>query len=207
MQSKQFQAQLFERASQVLELEGADVEYIPDFIAAAPAWKIFETLLTETSWRQERIRIFDKTHDVPRLSCWMGDAGLNYGYSNMTMRPTQWSAVMQKLRCQIQKRAEHQFNCVLLNYYRDGQDSVGWHSDDEVELGRSPVIASLSFGAARDFHLRHKTNRAARHTLKLEHGSLLLMKAATQHNWQHQVPKRVQAEARINVTFRTIRPC
>ena len=198
------QIQLFTRQTYNLDLEGADIEYYPEFIADEPAWCLFEHLRKNMAWRQETIRLYDKSYLVPRLSCWMGDDSLDYAYSNMTMRSTAWSNAVYELLQKVQTVTGHKFNSVLLNYYRDGQDSVGWHSDDEPELGSNPVIASLSLGANRDFHLKHKSKPLQRRSITLEHGSLLLMQGATQHNWQHQLPKRAKAQGRVNLTFRTI---
>ena len=130
---------------------------------------------------------------------------MNYGYSNTLMSPVAWSARLLELKHAIEAVSNHRFNSVLLNYYRDGKDSNGWHSDDEPELGHNPVIASLSLGAPRDFHLRHKTNQQTTHKMTLENGSLLVMCGSTQHNWQHHIPKRAKAQGRINLTFRTIK--
>ena len=204
MQNTQIQTQLFAGDEQALKLEDADIKYYPKFIASEPAWELFERLRTATDWRQETIRLYNKSHLVPRLSCWMGDAGLDYAYSNMMMHPVAWSNTVQTLLHKVETISKHQFNSVLLNYYRDGQDSVGWHSDDEPELGQNPVIASLSLGASRDFQLKNKNKSRQRNSISLEHGSLLLMQATTQHNWQHQVPKRTKAQGRINLTFRAI---
>jgi alkylated DNA repair dioxygenase AlkB len=200
----QTQTQLFSLQAHTLDLRDADIEYHPEFVAEEAAWKLFERLRVEVPWRQETIRLYNKSHLVPRLSCWMGDAGLDYAYSNMTMHPVAWSDTTKRLLREIEALSQHQFNSVLLNYYRNGQDSVGWHSDDESELGQNPVIASLSLGASRDFHLKHRNKPKLRHSIALEHGSLLLMQGATQHNWRHQVPKRTHALGRINLTFRLI---
>lgn len=189
----------------LLKLADADIEYQPQFIDVDPAWELFESLIHEIDWRQERIKIFAKVHNVPRLSCWMADAGLDYRYSNITMHPVAWSRSLAKIRDRLQLCTQNPFNSVLINYYRDGQDSNGWHSDDEPELGIDPVIASISLGAARDFQLRHKLNKQLRQSLSLEHGSLLLMKGSTQRYWQHQIPKRAKVGARINLTFRCIK--
>ena len=171
---------------------------------AEQATTLFDDLLREIEWRQERITLFGKTHAVPRLSCWMGDAETVYSYSNMTMQPVAWSDTVRRIKHQIEAVSSCSFNSVLINYYRDGQDSNGWHSDNEPELGFDPVIASLSLGAERDFLLRHKTNKALRQSIPLQHGSLLTMRGATQRCWQHHVPKRAMAKARLNLTFRTV---
>ena len=199
-----FQHQLLEYHSQVIDLIDAEIKYWPAFIAADPAWALFAQLQEQTQWRQERITLYGKTHDVPRLSSWVADAGVDYGYSNMTMHAESWSETLIKIKQEVEQCTAHTYNSVLLNYYRDGQDSNGWHSDDEPELGRNPVIASLSLGQSRDFHLRHKTKTPLKRTITLEHGSLLLMQGATQHRWQHHVPKRANVGPRINLTFRTV---
>ena len=207
MQKSQIQTHLFAPEKRFLDLQDADIEYHPEFIADECAWDLFEHLHKEIDWRQETIRVYDKSYLVPRLSCWMGDDGLDYAYSNMTMHPVAWNSLVYELLQKVQTVTEHKFNSVLLNYYRDGQDSVAWHSDDEPELGPNPVIASLSLGASRDFHLKHKSKPLQRRCITLEHGSLLLMQGATQHNWQHQLAKRVEAQGRINLTFRAIQAC
>ena len=205
MIKEQFQHQFLEYRSRDIDLEDADIEYHPDFLKFDQAQNLFDQLLNEIEWRQEQIKLYGKTHNVPRLSCWMGDSGLVYGYSNMTMQIVDWTSSVLDLKKTIKDKTQQSFNSVLLNYYRDGQDSNGWHSDDEPELGINPVIASISLGGSRDFHLRHKTKKQLRYSMSLEHGSLLIMKGTTQNCWQHHIPKRVKAEARINLTFRTIK--
>ena len=128
-----------------------------------------------------------------------------YSYSQHTMQPHSWQDLPLIIKQRIELATGETFNSVLINYYRDGKDSNGWHADDEPELGSKPVIASLSLGAARDFHLRSKRDHSNKHKLNLQHGSLLIMRGATQQQWQHHVPKRASAGPRINLTFRTIR--
>ncbi|MFT4630243.1 MAG: alkylated DNA repair dioxygenase AlkB [Dinoroseobacter sp.] len=209
MSKLNYQYQLAKYQTHILDVPDADIEYSPEFIKADVAWQLYERLLDQTQWCQERISLYGKTHDVPRLSCWMADPGLSYAYSNMTMHPVNWSPDLIDIKRQIEDflamgSKPHLFNSVLLNQYRNGQDSNGWHSDNESELGSNPVIASLSLGGGRDFHLRHKKNKALRKSIHLEHGSLLLMRGTTQHCWQHHIPKRANADRRINLTFRTI---
>jgi len=199
-----YQHQLLESSTPVIDLPDADIRYWPDFLNNADAGRLFDLFVREVDWRQERITLYGKTHDVPRLSCWMADDGLDYGYSNMTMHPVAWSAEVSRLKQKLEKKTMYRFNSVLLNYYRDGQDSNGWHADDEPELGINPVIASLSLGAARDFKLRHKVNKQLKYSIALDNGSLLLMQGQTQACWQHHIPKRANAKGRINLTFRTI---
>jgi len=189
----------------VFDLPDAEIDYHPQFIENASGWRFFEEILQETQWRQERITVFGKSHLTPRLSCWMGDEGLDYSYSDLTMTPVAWSDTARRIKLFLETQTQESFNSVLINYYRDGQDSNGWHSDDEPELGTNPIIASLSLGDSRDFKLRHKVNKNLSHAISLEHGSLLMMRGATQQCWQHQIPKRAKANARLNLTFRTIK--
>jgi len=194
-----------EITAQAPGLPDAEIDFLPEYLSAAAADKLFDQLLRQIEWRQEQITLFGKTHRVPRLSCWMADAGLAYSYSNMTMQPVAWLDCVQQLRTRIERDSGHHFNSVLLNYYRDGQDANGWHSDDEPELGPAPLIASLSLGAPRRFRLRHKSGRGSV-GVTLGHGSLLLMAGATQRHWQHAVPKtRRPVAPRVNLTFRHIK--
>lgn len=187
-----------------LKLKDAQIEYYPQFFNQQQSDDWFNYLLANIEWRQETIQVYGKRHLTPRLSCWMGDADLDYSYSGMTMQPVKWDAQVLTIKSLLEQKLKHSFNSVLLNYYRDGRDSNGWHSDDEPELGKNPVIASVTFGYERDFQLRHKLTND-RYQLKLEHGSVLLMSGTTQQFWQHQIPKRANAESRLNLTFRTIK--
>lgn len=188
-----------------LDMPDAEVVYQAQFLEEVEASSLFDSLLRQTPWRQESITLYGKTHAVPRLSHWVADESGDYSYSNITMAANPWTPELEELKTRVECLSGNSFNSVLLNYYRDGQDSNGWHSDDEPELGRSPVIASLSLGAVRDFRMRHKIKRELPPTtIALEHGSLLVMKGETQHYWQHTIPKRANVGARINLTFRTI---
>ncbi len=193
-------------ANQRLSLhgDGLNVEYFPAAIDSETADSWFAGLLGTVKWKQDEVVVYGKRHLTPRLDCWMGESWMSYTYSNNTMSPQPWQSLPLQIKVMVEKITSDSFNSVLINYYRNGQDSNGWHADDEPELGKQPVIASLSLGAPRDFHLRHKRNKQLKHTISLEHGSLLLMRGSTQELWQHQVPKRANAQARINLTFRTM---
>lgn len=204
MTSKPKQLGLLDKQTLVLQHDDADIEYTANYLSSEQATTLFARLMVDTEWRQETVQVYGKAHLTPRLSCWMGDAGLTYQYSNLVMQPTPWSAAVKRVRDMVESTSGEKFNSVLLNRYRNGADSNGWHSDDEPELGDEPVIASLSLGAARDFRLRHKQRPALSHTLTLGSGSLLIMRGATQRYWQHQIPKRARAEERINLTFRYV---
>ena len=138
----------------------------------------------------------------PRLTAWYGDEGKTYVYSGIRNHPLPWTPLLLALKAKAEGFAESAFNSVLLNYYRDGGDSVGWHADNEPELGGRPVIASLSLGATRTFELRRRTTgKVAK--LPLTSGSILVMRGTTQHNWVHRVPKEPGSASRINLTFST----
>ncbi|PVW16349.1 alpha-ketoglutarate-dependent dioxygenase AlkB family protein [Marixanthomonas spongiae] len=190
----------------LLKLPDADVVYHPGFLSRKSADAYFETLLNGTPWQQDHIKIFGKTHQQPRLRALYGEQGKSYSYSGITMHPLPFTSVLKEIKERVEAVSEAHFNVVLLNLYRDGQDSNGWHSDDEKELGENPMIASISLGAERVFQLKHKKDKTLKKSLVLQHGSLLLMKGTTQEKWKHQVPKTKKATtARINLTFRTIK--
>ena len=199
---------LFESASDpiFLDLPDADIIYYPQFFDKQAADIIFASLAQEIPWQQDEIRVYGKIHPQPRLTALFGNEGKSYSYSNITMQPHPWSLLLQKLKTAIEKVTDTNFTTVLLNQYRDGKDSNGWHSDNENELGINPVIASLSFGAERMFQLKHNLDKDLKKSIVLEHGSLLLMKGTTQHVWKHQSPKTTKAVGpRINGTFRVIK--
>jgi len=141
----------------------------------------------------------------PRLTAWYGDPGKAYSYSGITMQPHNWTKALLEIKQRIEAVAGASFNSALLNLYRDGKDSMGWHRDNEKELGINPVIGSVSFGAARTFVLRHYTDKKLKQSIELTHGSFLLMRGRTQHCWEHSLPKRITSTGeRINITFRRI---
>ncbi len=187
-------------------LAGAFIDEYPNAFAEDLSQKFFDELLTGIPWRQEQLRIAGKLIDVPRLQCWMGDRGSRYGYSGMRLEPEPWIAAVSAIRTRVETLAGTTFNSVLLNLYRDGQDSVAWHADDENELGPSPLIASVSLGTTRRFELKPKSpRRGEKYTLQLATGSVLIMHPGLQEIWMHQIPKeRAVDQARINLTFRQI---
>ena len=196
---------LFPTEAQVLDLPKAEVIYYPNFLEVKEVTSIFESLQKETPWQQDDITVFGKIYAQPRLTALYANNNLPYSYSNITMHPHSFTPLIDNLRKQIEKHTEATYTACLLNLYRDGKDSNGWHSDDEKELGRNPTIASLSLGASRVFKFRSKEEKSKIKSLVIEPGSLLLMKGETQHNWQHQLPKTSKkVTARINLTFRKI---
>ncbi|WP_018476527.1 alpha-ketoglutarate-dependent dioxygenase AlkB family protein [Pontibacter roseus] len=185
-----------------MPMPDAEVYYTPHLFTAAESDLYLERLTQEVDWQQESIRLFGKQQQLPRLTAWYGDKG--YTYSGLYNAPQPWLPVLLELKERVERVTGHRYNSVLLNYYRHGQDSMGWHSDDEKSLG--PGIASLSFGGERGFAFRHRRRKDLPPVkLTLRHGSLLLMQGATQQHWQHQLPKTSRPIApRINLTFRTI---
>lgn len=156
-------------------------------------------------WKQDIIKLYGKTIPLPRLTAWYGDGGKSYTYSGITSMPNEWNKGLLYLKEKIESFVGVEFNSVLLNWYRDGEDYLNWHADDEKELGLNPVIASINFGETRDFLIRKNDDHAKKLSIPLTHGTLLLMRGELQHHWQHCVPKRKGVRgSRFNLTFRRI---
>lgn len=187
-------------------MPNADVTYYPNFIESLEATAYFTSIKANTSWQQDDIKVFGKIHPQPRLTALFATNERPYSYSNITMNPQKFSLELLHIKKAVETIAQIKFTTCLLNLYRDGKDSNGWHADDEKELGTNPVIASVSLGQERFFHLRHRHDKNLKTKILLQHGSLLLMQGATQHFWQHQIPKTAKPIGeRINLTFRIIR--
>jgi len=190
-----------------LSLPDGRLVYYPQFLDADAADRLFDALLTDVPWQQATLNMFGRRIRAPRLTAWFGDCDAVYAYSGLRNQPLPWLPILLPVRSRVERLANQDFNGLLLNLYRDGRDSVGWHSDNEPELGDNPMVASLTLGASRRFVLRHRRNRVRPISIDPEHGSLLLMRAETQRHWQHCVPKtRRTVGARINLTFRRIYP-
>lgn len=180
------------------------VSYYPEFLMPTQAAHYLTSLSTELSWRQETVTLFGKRYLTPRLVAWYGDPGLSYRYSGIEHVASGWSLSLDRLKQQLEKLTSLQFNSVLANLYRDGNDSMGWHADNEKVLGPNPIIASISLGQPRRFLFKHRTDKN-RVELLLEPGSLLLMQGELQTHWLHSLPKQPQAnQPRLSLTFRTI---
>jgi len=165
----------------------------------------FIQLQESLAWTQEKISMYGKTHNVPRLSAWYGDDSVPYTYSGITAYGLPWTESLQAIKARVEQLASAHFNSVLANLYRDGSDSVSWHADDESELGPAPVIASVSLGQERTFQLKHKFDKTLKTNVLLPHGSILIMRGATQQHWLHQIAKSRRAMSpRINLTFRLV---
>jgi alkylated DNA repair dioxygenase AlkB len=184
---------------------GEGLCYEEHFLPTDKADSLLKALLNQVSWQQSQIRLYGRTVAEPRLSCWMGDSEAVYRYSGTVFTPKPWIAPVTLLKRAVEARSGQTFNSVLLNYYRNGRDAMGWHSDDEPELGPQPVIASISLGGARRFLLREKRKGARSFGLSLAHGSLLLMHGDLQQRFQHALPRTLKSvDERINLTFRKI---
>ena len=188
-----------------LNLPDSTLLYYPNFYSAEKADELFNELLDGINWKEEQIKVFGKLHWQPRLTAFYANNTNTYSYSSLKMKPNPFFSTLKKIKEDVEKIADANFTSCLANLYRDGKDSNGWHADDEKELGKNPIIASVSLGADRFFKFRHKKDAQLQHKLLLEHGSLLIMKDETQHFWKHQLPKtQKQVEKRINLTFRII---
>lgn len=186
-------------------LKNGEFLHIPNFFDKLISDKYFQILLESIKWKQEKMNMYGKEIPFPRLTAWYGDSDKPYSFSGITLKPLSWTSELMEIKEQIETKTQVIFNSVLLNRYRNGNDSISWHTDAEKELGRNPVIASVNFGATREFQLKHmKTDEKI--SFELSHGSLLIMEGELQHYWKHQIPKtkKIVGE-RINLTFRVIK--
>ena len=217
--AKQLSLSLFDRAEITTQTLAEVItmptgELMPDgevaiyrnFFNKVESDQIFQELLSKIKWRQDKMKLYGKEYELPRLTAWYGDDGKSYTFSGIPMSPDAWTPTLLSIKSRIEEVTQAKFNSVLLNLYRSGKDGVSWHSDDEPELGKNPMIASVSFGETRRFQLRHKLDKSLdKVEITLTHGSLLIMKGSTQHLWQHQIPKTAKSlQERINLTFRII---
>lgn len=186
-------------------IENGEYIFFPNFFSKAESDLLLKGLRNNIVWKQESMNMYGKKIDFPRLTAWYGNNDKPYSFSGITLQPLPWTSEILTIKNKIEPVAKTVFNSVLLNLYRDGNDSISWHTDAERELGLNPVIASVNFGATRKFQLRHiKTKEKLE--IELTHGSLLIMQGELQHFWQHQVPKTSKSVGeRINLTFRVIK--
>ncbi|MFT6311093.1 MAG: alkylated DNA repair dioxygenase AlkB [Porticoccus sp.] len=191
-------------ASEEIVDTGCELIYYPYFLAADAA-RLFANLQSELDWKKEYLTMFGKTIPSPRLMALYGEEGISYRYSGTEHKAATWTTALTQINQLITQVCGQPCNSVLANLYRNGEDSMGWHSDDEAELGVNPVVASISLGAERDFVLRNKSDTSEQHKFNLANGSLLIMRGQTQACWQHSLPKRKRClEPRINLSFRQI---
>jgi len=163
------------------------------------------SLIEGIIWRNDTITMFGKTHPLPRLTAWYGDHNIQYTYSRITMTSEYWTPALLELKTKLEKDLNAKFNSVLINYYRDGNDHMSWHTDNERTLGREPLIASLSYGAERIFQLKHKKDKNKKFDIVAEDKSLIVMKGSLQENWYHRIAKSKKIKSpRLNLTFRYV---
>jgi len=179
--------------------------HIKNFFDKSISDRYFKSLLDSIDWKQEKMNMYGKELLFPRLTAWYGDNDKPYSFSGITLQPQQWTKELLEIKRKVETKVDASFNSVLLNRYRNGNDSISWHTDAEKELGKNPIIASVNFGATREFQLRH-IHTKEKLSIKLSHGSLLIMLGELQHFWQHQIPKtKKPVSERINLTFRVIK--
>ena len=196
-----------EKTFEVISLQDGEILFMRNFFTSSEAKNYFELLQNNINWKQEEVKFYGKTFTVPRKTAWYGYEGFNYSYSGIKCFPEIWTNELLEIKKEIEKFIPGEdFTSVLLNLYNNGNDKMGWHADDEKELGINPTIASVSLGETRRFDIKHKQNPELHHKFELTSGSLLVMRGALQHHWVHQIPaqKKVK-EPRINLTFRTIK--
>ena len=191
---------------EIFQLKDGEIWLMRNFLNQKEAGKYFEILYSTIHFKLEQVKYYGKIFQVPRKTAWYGYEGLNYSYSGIKRSPEQWTKELMELKLKIEAvMPGHEFNSVLLNLYRDGNDKVGWHADDEREFGRNPTIASLSLGATRRFDIKHRTDHDLSYKFELTPGSLIVMTGTMQHHWLHQVPAQKKVtKPRINLTFRKI---
>ncbi len=191
---------------ETIPIPDGEIHYASELDLGHATDTVLRQLIAEIPWRQENIVVWGKLYSQPRLIAWYGDRDSSYTYSGITLEPLPWTELLHEIRKRVETVTAASFNSVLLNYYRDNRDSMGFHSDDEPELGERPVIASISLGEERTLVLKHKVNKAAKPVrLRLTSGSLLLMKGETQRYWKHGILKETRpCGPRINLTFRRI---
>ncbi|HAY65356.1 MAG TPA: alpha-ketoglutarate-dependent dioxygenase AlkB [Acidimicrobiaceae bacterium] len=204
--SSHSQEELFNFGSvETLDLPGAEIELHQQIWSRSQGDTLCGLLIKELNWRQDKISMFGQTHDVPRLNAWYGDADCSYSWSGITMTPNPWNSTLRDIREKVNGVASEQFNSVLANFYRDGNDKVDWHADDEEVLGQAPVIASVSLGATRKFRIRRKDRSEKATDIFLRSGDVLVMRGLTQLLWEHEVPRSKKVkEPRVNLTFRKV---
>jgi alkylated DNA repair dioxygenase AlkB len=188
-----------------IKIQDGEYIYDPFFFNKLTADKYFQSLFSEIDWKQEEMIMYGKSLKFPRLTAWYGENDKPYSFSGIILKPNPWTTELMEIKSKIETICNSSFNSVLLNRYRNGKDSISWHTDAEKELGFNPIIASVNFGATRKFQLRHiKTKQKIE--IELTHGSLLIMQGELQHFWQHQVPKTNRPVGeRINLTYRAIK--
>lgn len=189
-------------------IANAAVSYLEKLDFGRPVDDVLADLIDQIEWKHQDVVIKGKTFKQPRLTAWYGDAGAGYTYSGLSLDPLPWTPLLEAIKTIVEEETGCHFNSALLNLYRNNRDSIGFHSDNEPELGKNPTVASVSFGHEREFILKPKWNRPGpTHRIRLASGSLLVMAGETQRNWLHGVEKETTpCGPRVNITFRRIAP-
>ena len=201
------QLSFFAEAGQSKGLPEELLEYYPEFLDRTQSDYLLKKFIDETPWQQRVQHIYNKDVITPRLTAWYGDQGTDYSSGGIIDDPLPWTEELLMIKNKVEPIAGIRFNSVLLNYYRDANDSVAWHSDKESVLGKNPIIASVSFGQVRSFDIRNKADHSEKYSVRLEHGSFLLMKAGLQEHWDHRIAKSTKPmKGRVNLTFRVVLP-
>lgn len=201
---KQFN--LFGEEQQMVSIPGDLVDYIPNLFSREESHYYLQKFIAEMPWQQKSVLMYGKEVVTPRLTVWYGDQDADYSISGNKSRPLLWTDDLLAIKAKIEPLAEITFNSVLLNYYRDGNDSVSWHSDNDGIPGRNRIVGSVSFGQARNFDIRKKDDHNIKYSVTLENGSYLLMKEGFQEDWQHRIAKSTQKmNSRVNLTFRIMK--
>jgi alkylated DNA repair dioxygenase AlkB len=199
------QLSFFAEAGQSKGLPAHLLDYRAGLLSAEQSDYLLNKFIADTPWQQRVQKLYDKEVLTPRLTAWYSDPEVIDYASLENTQPNIWTPELLHIKALIEPLCGIRFNSVLLNYYRDGNDSVAWHSDRESVLGKNPVIASVSFGQVRSFDIRNKANHSEKYSVRLEHGSFLLMKAGLQEHWEHRIAKSTKPmKARVNLTFRVV---
>jgi alkylated DNA repair dioxygenase AlkB len=204
------QTQLFDHLNQEAEVvnllpKEGEVYVHQQFFSKEESDRYMDYLINQVPWQQDQMKIYGKEVKLPRLTAWIGEHEKDYSYSRISMKTNPWTPELLEIRSRVEKASGIHFTSVLLNYYRNGNDHVSWHRDNEKVLRVNPVIASVSFGATRTFRFRHVEDKKLVRSTELHHGTYVLMKGETQHRWEHEVPKTKKVLApRISLTFRVL---
>lgn len=199
------QLSFFKETGQSVGFPKGLIEYLPAIFDPHESKYFLNKCIKETQWKQPVVRMYDKEIITPRLNAWFGDVGPGSHLTRKIPDALPWTSELLMIKDKVERLAGIPFNSVLLNYYRDGNDSVAWHSDQESAPGRKTIVASVSFGQVRSFDIRYKEDHSRKYSIKLEDGSFLLMKAGLQECWEHRIAKSTKImKARINLTFRVI---
>ena len=199
------QLSLFKEAGQSKGLPSELLAYHPDLFDELQAQYLLNKFISESPWTQKKVKMYDKEVITPRLSAWYADPETHDYTSSLKSAPNMWTPELWMIKEKVEEIAGVTFNSVLLNYYRDGNDSVAWHSDNEKALGSRPLIASVSFGQVRTFDIRNKSDYSRKYSIRLESGALMIMKGDLQENWEHRIAKSSKPmNPRINLTFRVV---